>query len=156
MRLKPRSLRARLLLTLSAGLIVVLGLQAALAYRATLDRLDGMFDLQMIQVAQAMAHGLSHTVPASADPDNNESDMRVVRYRVPGTEAARFDIRPIDTTTIRGRRVRRVWIDDRGMRTEVTQDVDARREAAADVALASISASAGAGGLLTLGLVGLL
>lgn len=156
MRLKLRSLHARLLLTLSAGLIVVLALQATLAYRSTLRRLDGMFDLQMIQVAQAVAHGLSDTVPNGAESDDDEFDLRVERYRMPGTDDARFDLHRMDTTMVRGRRVRRVRIDNRGVRTEVTQDIDARQEAAADVALTSVSAPAGVGALLTLGLLALL
>lgn len=152
----PRSLRGRVLITLTIGLVAMLGLQALLAYRSTRGQLDRMFDLQMLQVAQAISRGMPHALADVPDIEDDGFDLHVRRYRVAGREGARFSASPLQTVTSGGRRVRRVWIDDHGMRTEVTQDIDARREVAADVALASLGAPAIAGGLLLGGLLALL
>ncbi|SDM24156.1 two-component system, OmpR family, sensor kinase [Oryzisolibacter propanilivorax] len=57
-RWRPRSLRARLLLSLLVAIALGVLLQATLAWRAALAEADALFDRQMQQTAQALRPGL--------------------------------------------------------------------------------------------------
>lgn len=151
------SLRGRLLLTLAVGLLVLIGVQALLSYRVTLSEVDRVFDVQMKQIASALTRA-GQQMPADGlrMTQGSEDDFDLwIRQRPRATGEAGGRVGEVAgpvTRQLNGRAVRRIVVHTQTTSIEITQDIGARRELAAEVALHTMwgPALAGAGLVLAL------
>ena len=148
--LKPlnatHSLRRRLVLLLSAGVLAMAAIQAGLAYRGALVQADNAFDYQMQQLAlafrtegQALAQRRSRAATEELDfvvqvwtEDGRRIFQSSQRRIVPASRARGFSVIKTDESTWR------VYsLDNQGRFVQVAQDLHARAALARNMALRS-------------------
>lgn len=146
MKSKAYSLRGRLLRWLVALLLVALGAQAALSYKVLLDESEDIFDYQMVQMAQILAHGddLAEALPRTRE-DEEELQLYLQIWDENALEYAsdRRKLMPLiaqagfSEINLGGEWLR-VYVETQGgMQVQVGQSLEARRELAQEVALES-------------------
>lgn len=159
MSLRPASLRARLLISLTAALALLLAVQAAVSYRATLIEVDRLFDFQMRQVASALARTTpvvgTQPMPDDGPGDDFDFGIRVLPPIAEAHDGTAVGQLRFDTVTHGNHRMRRLQLPTRSARIEVTQDLDARREVAQEIAFDGLWGPLIAGLALIMGIVAL-
>ena len=145
------SLRGRLLWLLSATIVLVAIVQAGLVYRMTRSEADEIFDYHMRQVALSLQDGLTSApqlqgvIPALEDEDYDfmiqiwSRDGTRLFQSVEGVTLPSTPVTGFSSATVRGSHFRVFSTQTTTRIIKVAQNLDARQELAANLALKTVA-----------------